>query len=176
LVEDYTTPKRTQLGVRQPCLITFSAPDFERLNALLEVTHAWLSAPHDEREEVNLYDLSRTLVSGRAEFDARIAFFASSVTEVRQTLKRFLAGDEGKVFSGHLVPGSSTVRLFADDEDLREAIEAWIRKGKLGLLAELWVNGVSIDWELLPDARFGRLIRMPSLPFYADAFPAKRRR
>jgi hypothetical protein len=80
------------------------------------------------------------------------------------------------VFSGHLVPGSSTVRLFADDEDLREAIEAWIRKGKLGLLAELWVNGVSIDWELLPDARFGRLIRMPSLPFYADAFPAKRRR
>ena len=63
------------------------------------------------------------------------------------------------------------MQLFADDEDLREAIEASMRKGKLGLLAELWVNGVSIDWELLPDARFGRLIRMPGLPFMAERLP-----
>ena len=92
------------------------------------------------------------------------------MTEVRQTLKRFLAGDQRKVFCGDLIPGSSPVRIFADDEDLREAIEASMRKVKLGL-AELWVNGVSIDWELLPDARFGRLIRMPGLPFMAERLP-----
>ncbi|MFS8068580.1 MAG: phosphopantetheine-binding protein, partial [Byssovorax sp.] len=41
----------------------------------------------------------------------------------------------------------------------------WVRKGRLLRLAELWVNGVDVDWRLLPQTAEGRPLPLPGVPF-----------
>ena len=52
-------------------------------------------------------------------------------------------------YTGEVKRSKDTLSVFTVDEDLKEAIDKWIAKGKLGKLAELWVKGLVLDWGLL---------------------------
>lgn len=60
--------------------------------------------------------------------------------------------------------------MAAADEDLQQALEAWIGKGKTEKLLELWVKGLAFDWErLYPDAKPKR-ISLPTYPFAEERY------
>ena len=165
VVEEHRTGRAPDHATQQPCLVTFSAPDATGLDRLLVTTLAWLSNVRTDQEDINLYDLSRTLLLGRAQFNVKLAFVASSIEDVGKRIEGLRRRDETWVFRGELVGGVKPLQVFENDEDLRATVDAWLRKRRLERLAELWVNGVDVNWHHLPGIDLGRLIRGPQLPF-----------
>ena len=73
--------------------------------------------------------------------------------------------------------------MFAANEELQGAIATWIERGKSGTLLDLWVKGLSVDWNGLYGAAKPRRISLPTYPFArercwveraADEVPLKR--
>jgi acyl transferase domain-containing protein/aryl carrier-like protein len=163
VVEEHRTERALDHATQQHCLVAFSAPDASSLDRLLVSTLAWLRTAQDD---INLCDLSRTLLLGRAQFDVRLAFVASSIEEVGKRIERLRRRDDTEVFRGELIGGVKPLQVFENDEDLHAAVDAWLRKGRLERLAELWVNGVDVNWRHLPGIGLGRLVRGPQFfPF-----------
>ena len=52
----------------------------------------------------------------------------------------------------------------------RGAIEAWVAKGKHGKLLELWVKGLSFDWQRLYGEAKPRRISLPTYPFARERY------
>ena len=86
---------------------------------------------------------------------------------MRQRLREFIAGEPlgADCYRGELRRHDEAVAVFAADEDLHGAIQAWIVKGKYSKLLELWVKGLSFDWNRLYGASRPRRISLPSYPF-----------
>ena len=161
VVEEHIDDAPTPIAADETThLLAFSAPDPARLDALLATF-----ADHLARAEPALVDLARTLLLGRPALAARVAFTARTLAEVRERLIAARAGDDPDIFRGEVDPGARPLRLFEDDEDLREMVARWLARGRLARLAELWVHGVDVDWRLLPWTPRGRPIPLPGVPF-----------
>ncbi|KIG17261.1 Malonyl CoA-acyl carrier protein transacylase [Enhygromyxa salina] len=162
VVEEHREPARASASVTrdQPLLFVFSAPDAARLDSLIASFEQWVAtAPFELR------DLAHTLLSGRASCGVRLAFVASTISELRERLASARQGDDAELFRGELIPGQRALALFEDDEDLRETVTKWLKKGRLDRLAQLWVAGIELDWRLLPASLRGRPVRAPGVPF-----------
>ncbi|NUS88115.1 MAG: hypothetical protein HOY75_36800, partial [Streptomyces sp.] len=114
-----------------------------------------------------LADVARTLQLGRTELAARAAFVVRDLTELVAGLRAVAAGEElpGNCRLGQADHGSEVVRLFDDDDDLREAVSRWLDRGKLAQAAELWVRGGPIDWRRTRQDGAGRRVPLPGYPF-----------
>src|SRR5436305_774670 len=68
-------------------------------------------------------------------------------------------------------PSSSDVMgAFTADEDGKQAVMAWMRKGKYGKLLELWVKGLMINWKDLYGEHLPRRISLPTYPFAQERY------
>ena len=115
----------------------------------------------------HLHDLAYTLQVGREAMEHRLAMAVSGMDALRQRLREFIAGEPlgADCYRGELRRHDEAVAVFAADEDLHGAIQAWIVKGKYSKLLELWVKGLSFDWNRLYGASRPRRISLPSYPF-----------
>jgi acyl transferase domain-containing protein len=66
---------------------------------------------------------------------------------------------------GSVKQNKDTVSLFATNEELSEAINKWIARGKYRNLLELWAKGLDVDWQDLYTGHWQP--RRMSLPTYA---------
>jgi polyketide synthase PksM len=126
----------------------------------------------------DLASIAYTLQVGREAMDERLAFMASSLDELKAGLQAFLLGEDPHgetLYRGQVDRHKETLALFAADEDMATAIDAWITKGKYEKLLELWVKGLNIDWHKLYGAsgsRHGppRRISLPTYPFARERY------
>src|SRR5262249_58725412 len=69
-----------------------------------------------------------------------------------------------------VVAGSQGLAIIARDDDMQEAIDKWIARKKLPKLLELWVSGLSFDWnKIYGDAKPQR-INLPAYPFARERY------
>jgi acyl transferase domain-containing protein/acyl carrier protein len=119
----------------------------------------------DVMEQLDLADVAYTLQTGREEMDERLAVVASSVQDVVETLQGFV---DGKA-SGSAFRGSTKSKggndLLLDGEEGEEFLQKIIERGKMAKLAQLWVNGAEIEWNLLYSAGKPRRISLPGYAF-----------
>ncbi|OMG71011.1 SDR family NAD(P)-dependent oxidoreductase [Burkholderia ubonensis] len=153
-----------------PVLIVLSARNDERLR---ERARQLLDAI--ERQglgQADLADLAYTLQAGRDAMEARLACVVGTIDELRHKLARYLADEAAieNLYRGEAKRQKELVAVFAADEELQEAIGKWIRRGKLGKLAELWVKGVTLDWSQLYGATMPRRIGLPTYPFARERY------
>ncbi|CAM2011292.1 SDR family NAD(P)-dependent oxidoreductase [Acanthopleuribacter pedis] len=153
----------------QPQLVPLSAFDRDRLN---EVAANLLAFLERAAAAPRLCDLAYTLQVGREAMAERIIFQVRELAELKTHLKSFVAtgkvtGRQGRV-SGK---GKHSQLLAGGDEDSRALIAAWTAKGKLDKLADLWVQGVVVDWDLIPNGD-ARRISLPGYPFAREHFDA----
>jgi len=155
VLEEYVAAEPVSDGVAaEPRLIVLSAKSEERLR-----DYAGSLRDHLQTHEVALDDLAYTLQVGRDEMTERLAFTASSVTEVTRKLDEFLSlgagfqgGYRGSVRRKHAgapaespaSPGSST-----SSEEVGRA----------------WVNGSAVEWTRLHGGSRRRRLPLPSYPF-----------
>jgi hypothetical protein len=104
--------------------------------------------------------------------ESRLGLIVTTVASLREKLSRWLSGEEeiADLHHGEVKRERGTLSVFAADEDLAAAIDAWVAKGKYAKLLELWVKGLSVDWKRLYGERRPRRVRLPTYPFARKRF------
>ncbi len=117
-----------------------------------------------------LSDIAHTLQTGRDAFEERLGLVVSGTGELTAALRGFLAGEDvpGLYRAKAKRRGDDSLRVFAVDEDMARALDAWIEKRKYGKLLELWVAGLAVDWARLHAPGTRRRISMPAYPFQRE--------
>ncbi|MCP4696151.1 MAG: SDR family NAD(P)-dependent oxidoreductase [Gammaproteobacteria bacterium] len=153
-------------------LIVLSAQDEERLriyaNNILAFLRegAFLQKDRFLENGISLDDIAYTLQAGREAMKSRIAFVVENKAELSHKLTDFIAGKaEIKGCYQGQMKQEDRPDIFADDEDIREIVNKWIVKRKLGKLAQLWVTGADINWSLLYGKERPMRISLPTYPF-----------
>ncbi|MCP4298682.1 MAG: hypothetical protein GY786_24120, partial [Proteobacteria bacterium] len=60
--------------------------------------------------------------------------------------------------------------VFEADEDLQQAIESWINKGKYSNILDLWVKGLVFDWNKFYGQSKPKCISLPTYPFARERY------
>ncbi|MCB0190965.1 MAG: SDR family NAD(P)-dependent oxidoreductase, partial [Anaerolineae bacterium] len=154
--------RNQELG-RGPHLIVLSAKNEERLRVCARTMADYLKANSD----VSLADMAYTLQVGRAAMEERLALVVSGFDELIEQLSRYEQRQPAvkPIYCRH----SQATEFEADFLFGGQAGEAFIKialsNQDLVRLAQLWVAGVNIDWNLLyPDHKPNR-ISLPTYPF-----------
>ncbi|WP_105393886.1 type I polyketide synthase [Burkholderia cepacia] len=154
--------KQTLATTNGPMLVVLSARSEERLKAQVEQLVAYL-----DTHEVELTDLAYTLQVGREALAVRLALVVDTLERLRERLLAYARGEVGLVdtYQGEVSRDQGTLTVFRADEELQEAISKWIARGKVGKLAELWVQGLGVDWSQLYGESRPKRISLPTYPF-----------
>lgn len=100
--------------------------------------------------DFELADLAYTLQIGREAMDERFAVVTDSINDLEDKLSAFVEDRTDSIqelFVGQTKQNKSFMAAFSADEELQEAVEKWMQRGKVSKLLDLWTKGLSIDWE-----------------------------
>jgi len=170
VIEEYVAPEQEAVTIL-PALVVLSAKNDERLREqaaqLLDAIDTYPLAESD------LADMAYTLQVGREEMAVRLGFLASGMAEVKRKLSAFLGGEEGidDLYRGAVKRNNKEmIGVFSNDEDMEQAVDAWVAKGKYAKLLELWANGLSFDWNRLYGSVRPQRIGLPTYPFATERY------
>lgn len=143
-------------------LIPLSAKNPDRLIAYVARLADFLDG-----RQVDLPSLAYTLQTGRVALEQRVVVLVHDLDELADALRVLARGEQpAKSWSGNVDQRSRTMLL--DEDDLRrELVRRWSRRGRLGKVAELWVQGYEVSWGELYD-QTPRRTHLPTYPFSRD--------
>ncbi|SAL32890.1 polyketide synthase [Caballeronia udeis] len=175
VIEEYLPPARDDgaapLG---QILVPLSARTPERLKQKARELLAWIERRKEAAGEpaIDLPSLAYTLQIGREAMDARAAFIVDSVSHLAEKLGAYCRDEQDieDCFSAQVGEDQDGLSALSHDEDMIEAVDKWIARGKHSRLAELWVKGFALDWRKLHGARKLRFISLPTYPFAKNRY------
>ena len=179
VVEEYVPPPGGPVVAvtrEEPAVIVLSARDEARLREQGVQLLRFIET--NALAEEGLANVAYTLQVGREAMEERLALLVDSVEELRCKLGRWIGHESGieQLYRGTAKSGGETLELFAADEDLQDAVGAWISKKKYGKLAELWVKGLAIDWSRFYGQVKPRRVSLPTYPFAKERYWVARSR
>ena len=174
IVEEYIEPLDASPQVatvdEHPAIVLLSAKSAQSLR---EQVRRLLDALEQRRlQEQDLRNIAYTLQIGREAFEHRLALVVDSLPALKEVLQRYLAGEQAiaNLHQGEVRKSPETAGLFAQDEDMQVAIEAWVAKGKYGKLLDLWVQGLTYDWNRLYTGTTAKRMSLPTYAFAQDKY------
>ncbi|OPZ87819.1 MAG: Polyketide synthase PksJ [Firmicutes bacterium ADurb.Bin419] len=132
-------------------LIPLSAKKADRLKEYSKDLLHYLKKSRDIlKTPIPISSLAYSLQVGREAMDFRAVFIVNSTDELIDKLEDYIEGKPNinNVLSGQVRDDNKTINLFKEDEFLNEAVRKWIEHNYVEKLAELWVMGGNIDWNL----------------------------
>ncbi|MFD1149660.1 beta-ketoacyl synthase N-terminal-like domain-containing protein [Saccharothrix hoggarensis] len=106
-------------------------------------------------------DIAYTLQVGREPMACRLALVATTGDEAADVLYKWLGGDPEA--RSRVAFADDVRRAGPSDDDGREAAE-----GNLKILADRWVAGAAVDWEVLHEGSRRRRVPLPGYPFQRE--------
>jgi acyl transferase domain-containing protein len=172
VIEEYR-PERPAASAmvtpQAPAILVLSARTEEQLR--LQVRRLLEIVQSGTITDANLTDVAYTLQVGREAMEHRLALTAESATQLAEKLTRLVGGQQvDELYRGEVKRNKEALAVFSVDEELREAIDKWIERGKFGRLLDLWVKGLVIDWERLHGGIKPRRISLPTYPFARERY------
>jgi len=164
-----------------PALIVLSTKNKERMQEQVNqlLTHVGLHAYTDD----DLVSIAYTLQIGRDEMDYRLAFTATTISELQAKLAGYMEGkvEEGVIagcYVGAVEKNRGGIDLNAD-EVLQTVIAARVDTGRYGKLLGQWIKGLPIDWITLYGEQSAyqtvpSRISLPTYPFARELCWIKR--
>ncbi|MCB0582681.1 MAG: polyketide synthase dehydratase domain-containing protein, partial [Phaeodactylibacter sp.] len=170
VIEEYQPKEQAPFVSEEPAIVLLSAKNEERLKEQAENLRAFLQS----HPGLNLYDVAYTLQTGRDAMEERLAIVAKDKEGLQAKLGEYLAGNTERLLRGSINKEEigAPRREKSDEALLKEAMAA----GEAETLAQLWVEGVSIDWNLLYPGQRPQKISLPTYPFarkryWYDSYP-----
>jgi acyl transferase domain-containing protein/acyl carrier protein len=148
-----------------PSLIVLSAKNVERLQDQARQLADAIDAGRYTDDD--LPAMAYTLQVGREAMEERMALIVDSVADLGAKLQAFAAGQSNldRGYRGQAKRNKEALGVFAVDEELQDAIDKWVQRGKFGKLLDLWVKGLVFDWTKLYGENKPRRISLPCYPF-----------
>ncbi len=155
-----TTPSLSDTN--NPILFVLSAKTKEQLRVYAECMRNWIAS----QEDINLADMAYTLQIGREAMDYRLAFLADSQEVLLKTITNFIDNKSmGGILTDQVKKGKNEAAVFETDEDAVSLLQTWFLKRRFKKIAELWVKGLNVDWNLLYGETKPHRISLPTYPF-----------
>jgi polyketide synthase PksN len=174
LIDEYIPPAVMAVQADEPAvLVVLSAHAPAALHGRAAQLLAWIE--RTSPDAAMLRDMAYTLQLGREPMAERLALLADSPAGLGQQLAAYLDGTAPipGLYRGTVMHRRSPVFELAEDDDIANAIEAWMAKRKFGKLLNLWVKGWPIDWRKLYDGTVQpRRLSLPAYPFEASGAQA----
>ncbi|MFF2910653.1 SDR family NAD(P)-dependent oxidoreductase [Paenibacillus sp. NPDC057934] len=174
VVEEYIPKEARRPNARvspeHPAMIVLSAKNEERLT---ELVRQWVGALEERRyTDEQLPDIAYTLQTGREAMDERLGLSAASIGELGAKLSDWLRDPSGaqEIYRGQVRRNKEVLSAIVADEDMQEVMEKWIRKEKYDKLLDLWVKGVSVNWDKLYGEHPPHRISLPTYPFAKERY------
>ncbi len=177
ILEKYQPELAVQPAPTGPVVIVLSAKSEDRLRIMAANLVQFVTEAEKQGSQALLADVAYTLQVGRAVWEERLAFVATSLADTREKLQAFLTGSG---FVGDLQRSSvrkkldDGLALFAGDEELQEAVGKWIERKKYRRLAEAWVKGLPVTWKKLYIGQNRRRVSLPGYPFARESFSTQK--
>ena len=171
VLEEYIAPETSMDFEPGPKMILLSAKDESRLRERAAQLLAVLESK--EAGDADLDAIAYTLQVGREHMQQRLALIVSGASELTEKLKAYLQGETAidDFYTGRAKENNDNLQLFNDDGELQEAIAKWIARGKYVRLLELWVQGLTFDWQkLYSEGQRPRRLSLPVYPFARDRY------
>jgi acyl transferase domain-containing protein len=128
----------------------------------------FLRISSEEGRDIDLAAIAYTLQVGRESLQERLAFVTVSSEELERQLGAYVAGMQD--IEGGCQGQVKRNKEMSAPEELRIAVDSFIREGKLVELARLWTTGLKLDWNrLYGETRPGR-ISLPGYPFARERY------
>jgi len=156
---------------QETLLIPLSARTDERLHANAAALLAFLQrASRVPADALSLRELAYTLQTGREAMEERVIFQVTTLAELMIALERFLQGQASRQQFWRGSQGKTAAQLDFIAEERALLIGHWLARGQLHKLAQAWVNGIDIDWELLYGTAKPRRIHAATYAFAKTAY------
>jgi polyketide synthase PksN len=174
LIEEYIPDNQdrvqTLITTHNPVMVVLSAKNEDRLTE--QVKRLLFSLQEVRLSETSLVDVAYTLQVGREAMEERLAVIVRSIRELEEKLKGFIEGQDDieNLYRGQVKRNKETLAVFAADEDMAAAIDAWVSKGKFSKLIDLWVKGLNYDWNKLYGDTKPQRISLPTYPFAKEHY------
>ena len=174
VIEEYIpkNEERSQSTITQnnPVIIILSARNEEQLKE--QVQQLLAAIGEEQLSDASLADMAYTLQVGREAMEERLAVIVGSMKELEEKLKAFAEGHKGipGLYQEQVRRNKETIAIFAADEDMAKTIDAWVIKGKYSKLLDLWVKGLSFDWNQLYEKKKLHRISLPTYPFAREHY------
>ncbi|MBT7755476.1 MAG: amino acid adenylation domain-containing protein, partial [Candidatus Magasanikbacteria bacterium] len=150
VIEDYQDPQITgRPELTGEAIIILTAMDADRLRVSAERLRHHL----ENNPNLNLFSIAWTLQIGRKEMPERLAFRASTLSEVIHHLAEF----ESSTISEHIVRGRA-------EENVN------VKTASLASLLEDWVHGAKVDWQELYAGVLPHRVNLPGYPFKGERY------
>ncbi len=123
-------------------------------------------------QEMSLSNIAYTLQTGRVSMTERLAAIVSNIKELYELLDRYCTGEEtaDKLFSGSRTENNMETGHFLDNEEGKEYLRLLAKNRNYKVIAQLWVSGFNIEWELLHKGIDKRRIALPTYPFRNEKY------
>ncbi len=167
-------------GPARLALIPLSAKSSEQLRQRADDLANFISEAiaHADGADASpsLQDIAHTLQVGKEAMEERCALVVRSLAELEEHLRAFCAGQTPRgVQVGSSLARAGKLAFIGQDRDLQAVlIDACLREGKLGKLAELWVDGVDLPWDKLhreaPAGCRPQRVELPLYPFAKERY------
>ncbi|MED1915622.1 SDR family NAD(P)-dependent oxidoreductase [Bacillus thuringiensis] len=173
VIEEYNEEEHRpaiSISAKNPAVIVLSAKNKDRLR---EQVQRLLSAIREQVLRDNeLAEIAYTLQVGREAMEERFAVTVKSISELEAKLTSYLEDEDDRqdLFTGQVKRNKETMDVFAADEDLQQAIDTWITKGKYAKILRMWVQGLIFDWNKLYGDTKPRRISLPAYPFARERY------
>ncbi|MCG8338636.1 MAG: condensation domain-containing protein, partial [Proteobacteria bacterium] len=169
ILEEFHQEETIRKELETPVLLPLSAKTQERLQAYVLKLLDFIQM---NQHEIDLPSMAYTLQTGRQDMDERFVVLAGSIDEVIEKLKEFVKKPEqaSGIWCGNINSENTLLRFFQSDGDLKDAVEQWLLKGKLNKVAELWVQGCEMEWELLYEEERPLRMSLPTYPFTRERY------
>jgi acyl transferase domain-containing protein/aryl carrier-like protein len=174
VIAEYVAPVRANASAvsgSRPfnAIVPLSARTPEQLRDRARDLLSWV----ENTADLDLASLACTLQLGREPMEERVGFVVSSIDELAQRLRAYVAGEQAipGCHQGQVKRNREGLSLISQDAELLATIvRKWLADQKLAKLLELWVKGVALDWNALYGAMKPRRVRLPTYPFAKERY------
>ncbi|WP_204824184.1 SDR family NAD(P)-dependent oxidoreductase [Paenibacillus nicotianae] len=175
IIEEYTVEPAitasTELSEDDPVLIVLSSKTESQLRIqvqqLLEMLETDLSAYH-------LQHIAYTLQVGREAMEERLAFVTHSLSDMKMKLTSYLQpatpSHSYPLYRGHTKWHKEMLSMLSSDSGFENMIASWLNHSQYNQLLELWVKGLTINWQLLYSDSQPQRISLPVYPFAKERY------
>ncbi|MEM6601803.1 MAG: SDR family NAD(P)-dependent oxidoreductase, partial [Verrucomicrobiota bacterium] len=171
VIEEYPEVSRIKNGslkLEGPFIVPLSAKNEARLEEVVQNLSNYLDDP-TKTEHFNLSDLAYTLQTGREAMESRLVLVVNDLAELKTQFASYRKGERKDLLIGDVKKDQSDFLL--EGAAGRGYIEIAIKNKESKSLAQLWVKGVAIDWNLLyAEGHTPSKISLPTYPFARERY------
>jgi polyketide synthase PksN len=165
--------QKSEINKANPALVVLSAKNEDRLKEYAQKLLVFLQQNHEIQESsFHLEDLAYTLQVGREAMEERMGMIVSSLEELEEKLMKYSAGESHleNLYLGKVKKNKDTISAFETDDELKKAVDKWIKNRKFSKLLEFWTKGLNIDWSKLYNEQKPRKVSLPTYPFAKERY------